>query len=256
MKIIINGGTGFIGSHLINELQLKNHEIISIKRELSRPRIELEKEPKWVLEKDKTQLKNALKNCKFFINCAAVGVSPQKADWEKLVDYNIKRTFSLLVLAKKAGIKDFLFLGTEMELNIEDLYSFESNDNLSPYAASKTSAFFLFCSYAKLNNLNMKYIKIPNVYGEGQYSKNLWPSLRRAALSGDNYKILNKNTTKSFISVAKVSKIIAKNLSVNSSKKNSVDIISIEGKKMKVGEFAMHYWKKWQASGKLIFQEK
>ena len=30
----------------------------------------------------------------------------------------------------------------------------------------------------------------------------------------------------------------------------------VEGEKMKVGEFAKHHWKKWQANGKLIFQEK
>ena len=44
MKIFITGGTGFIGSYLINALHLLKHEVIVLKRENSKPRIQLNKE--------------------------------------------------------------------------------------------------------------------------------------------------------------------------------------------------------------------
>ena len=256
MKVFINGGTGFIGSHLINKLNSKNYNIISLRRKSSRPRIKLDKDPKWISDKDTIKLKKAMNGCRFFINCAASGVSPQKASWEELINYNIHKTFSLFILAAKSGIRDFLFLGSEMEASIGKLFSIEENENLNPYSASKATAFILFCSYAKLNNLNLKYIKIPNVYGEGQFSENLWPSLKEAANSGENFIIKNKNTIRNFISVKKVSNIISENLILNDKNVNTVDVINVKGKKMRVGEFAQLHWKKWQANGELIFQEK
>ena len=106
MRVFINGGTGFIGSHLINEIHSRNFEIISIKRKFSKTRIPLNKEPKWIFDTDKNELFNAMKKCNFYINCAAVGVSPQAANWEEVINYNINISFSLLDLAKKAGIRD------------------------------------------------------------------------------------------------------------------------------------------------------
>ena len=252
MKIFINGGAGFIGSHLINEIQSRGFEIISTKRSTSRSRSPLKKEPEWISSKDLNGITSAMKKCSSFINCGALGVSPQNATWTDLIEYNINQTFSLLTMAKKSGIKDYIFLGSQMEISLEDIYSYEKNQNLNPYAICKTTAAYLFCSYAKLNNLNMKYIKIPNVYGDGQFSENLWPSLRQAALAGEDFNIKNKDTNKSFISVKKVSQIIADSLEPNSKKNNKLNIIDVEGKNMNVLEFAELHWKKWKASGKLL----
>ena len=43
---------------------------------------------------------------------------------------------------------------------------------------------------------------------------------------------------------------------LNDKNVNTVDVINVKGKKMRVGEFAQLHWKKWQANGELIFQEK
>jgi nucleoside-diphosphate-sugar epimerase len=253
MKVFITGGTGFIGSHLINEIHSKNIEIISTKRESSKPRIALMKEPTWINEGDLNELSHALKKCDIFINCAASGVSPQKCSWSDLIDYNIKKTLALFSLAKKAGLRNYIFLGSDMEVNPYTLLV-RKNEKLNPYSAIKTAAFHLIYSYSLINNLNMKYIKLPNIYGEGQYSENLWPSLKHAALSGNNYKILNSNTVKNFLSVQKATEIIAENLIFNIRKEGLLEIIKIKGEKRKVGEFAKNHWFKWKAEGKLTYK--
>ena len=39
----------------------------------------------------------------------------------------------------------------------------------------------------KSKDLNITYFRLPNVYGEGQYEGNLWPSLKNAATQGKFY---------------------------------------------------------------------
>ena len=41
MKILLTGGTGFIGSHLLQELLNWNHEVIAVRRPFSEPVISL-----------------------------------------------------------------------------------------------------------------------------------------------------------------------------------------------------------------------
>ena len=255
MKIFIIGGTGFIGSHLINELSSKNFEIISTKRKNSIPRVLIKKEPLWIDSENISEIKSALHKSNILVNCAAVGVSPQKSNWSEMIDYNITQTIMFLIIAKEAGVKNFLYLGTDMEANSK-LYSKKKAQNLTPYTATKTAAFHLIASYSIQNRLNMKYIKLPNVYGEGQYPLNLWPSLRGAALSGKDFKILNKNHIKNFLSIKKTVKLISNALDSFSSSNKKFEIINIKGEEKKVGEFAEKFWTKWKAKGKLIYEGK
>ena len=48
MRIFLTGGTGFIGSHFINQALKENIKIIALKRsQKSRTRIIINKEPEW-----------------------------------------------------------------------------------------------------------------------------------------------------------------------------------------------------------------
>ena len=253
MNILLTGGTGFIGSHLINEIHSRKFNIFSLKRKSSNIRIQLNKEPNWILDENEVELIETMKKCDIFVNCAAIGVSPQKASWNELINYNIGKSMSLFLMAKKANIKKFIFMGSSLEMESNSFLSFQDNKDITPYSVSKSAAFYLFYSYSKLNNLKMKYLRLPNVYGDGQFPQNLWPSLKKAAFAGKDYKIINNNIIRNFISVEKTTKIIADNLIFDNTIAGSPKIINLEGEKKKVGEFSEYYWKKWQAKGKLIF---
>ena len=88
MNILLTGGTGFIGSHLINEIHSRKFNIFSLKRKSSNSRIRLNKEPNWILDENEVELIETMKKCDIFVNCAAIGVSPQKASWNELINYN------------------------------------------------------------------------------------------------------------------------------------------------------------------------
>ena len=49
MKIFLTGGTGFIGSHFVNQAHRAGHEIIALRRSASSlPRIQLQRQPVWI----------------------------------------------------------------------------------------------------------------------------------------------------------------------------------------------------------------
>ena len=79
---------------------------------------------------------------------------------------------------------------------------------MSSYIASKKAFLEIFLPYAKSKDLNITYFRLPNVYGEGQYEGNLWPSLKKAATQGKDFTIKDKEVVKSFLHIDKVSKAI------------------------------------------------
>ena len=49
MKIFVTGGTGFIGSHFINQAHEAGHEVVALRRSPdSKPRTSLKQEPVWL----------------------------------------------------------------------------------------------------------------------------------------------------------------------------------------------------------------
>jgi nucleoside-diphosphate-sugar epimerase len=75
---------------------------------------------------------------------------------------------------------------------------------MSAYGASKAAAFQLLRAFAIEQGLELFYGRIFSAYGEGQYAGNFWPSLRRAALAGDDFPMTSGRQVSDFIPVADV----------------------------------------------------
>ena len=119
MKLLITGGTGFIGSHLLAELLQAGHEVVAVRRVGSEPVISLKKDPIWI-ECNLLELSNSnLAGVNAVIHLASAGVSPQKATWEDLEKINIKATLRLIQLSHEAGVRRFIAAGTCHEYGLE-----------------------------------------------------------------------------------------------------------------------------------------
>ena len=146
MNVFITGGAGFIGANLLNRISSKNYNLICSKRIGSAPRLSLKKEPKWVSIDFDKDFVNIFNGCEVFIHCAAY-FSPKKSDW--LIDsinYNIAEPMKLIYNAVNLGIKNFILLGSILELEKSYEYIKSINSDMSSYIASK-KAFLLFLPY-------------------------------------------------------------------------------------------------------------
>ena len=74
----------------------------------------------------------------------------------------------------------------------------------SPYAVSKAVGGNLMLGFARTMKLTTAYVRIFNAYGKGQHESNLWPSLMRAAESGDDFYMTRGEQVRDFIKVEEV----------------------------------------------------
>ena len=257
MKLLLTGGTGFIGSHLLAELLQAGHEVVAVRRAGSMPVIPLEQEPVW-LECTFFELTSSdLAGVEAVIHLASAGVSPQKASWENLEKINIAASLRLIQLSHEAGVRRFIAAGTCHEYgleaeNWERIPPTAPLKPITPYGASKAAGFLMLQAFAIANQMELFYGRIFAAYGEGQFAGNLWPSLCKAALRGDNFPMTDGKQVSDFIPVKTVAKHLATSCvrsDIIAGKPFVVNIASGQG--ISVLEFAKRCWIELGSSGTL-----
>lgn len=186
-KLLLTGGQGFIGSHLLKKL-IKKYKVLNIDKlsyASQRPQSKL-KNCKLL----KIDLKNYIKLEKAFnnfnpdivVNCAAeshVDNSIKKP--MNFIESNIIGTFNLLELSRMSKKKiKFLQVSTDevfgsltkKEKKFDELNSYKPK---SPYSATKASADHLVRSYGNTFDLNYLITNCSNNYGPYQYPEKLIP---------------------------------------------------------------------------------
>jgi nucleoside-diphosphate-sugar epimerase len=109
-----------------------------------------------------------------------------------------------------------------------------------------------FSQLAKELKLNLKILRIFQVYGEGEADNRLWPSLRKAAKSGDNFSMTAGEQVRDFVSVENVAERFVMSCIGEWNDSKTVNIQNIgTGKPMTTRSFAEYWWQKWGAEGKL-----
>ena len=261
MKLLLTGGTGFIGGNFINIVPEKI-EISAITRNKNKSKIKLKRKVNWIFKDLDCINPQDLKGIDAVVHFASVGVSPQKASWEQLYYSNVNCTLSLLRAAAEAGVKKVLISGSFFEYGLSaNKYKLIPPSApllpITPYASSKAAAFelaYTFCLDAKIS---LFYNRIFSAYGEGQFEKNLWPSLRKAAIDGEDFYIKNGKYIRDFILVKDVADEFLKDLNLEIFDNTAPRVRNIcSGKGTSVQDFTSLWWKKWNAKGKLLFGNK
>lgn len=257
MRILLTGGTGFIGSHLLGVLLQAGHDVVAVRRPGSVPVIPLEQQPIW-LERSLLDLKaNDLVGVEVIIHLASAGVSPQQASWQELEQINVAAGLQLIQLAHQAGIRRFVAAGTCFEYGSEAEVWDRIPPNAplrptTPYGSSKAAGFLMLQAFATAHPIEFFYGRIFTAYGEGQFSGNLWPSLHQAALAGDDFPMTEGKQIRDFIPVADVARylnIAAGRSDLQPAKPLVVNIGSGQG--LRVVDFARKQWQHLGATGTL-----
>ena len=193
-KIIVTGGSGFIGTNLVNLLIKKNYFVINIdKLTYSSNRYkekERSKKHYKLIKSDinnKRNLINVIKKYKplAIFNLAAETHVDRSIDGPKnFIEANILGTFNLLESVRyfknKFQIKLIHISTDEVYGDIKD--SKRSNENFkyepsSPYSASKASADHLVKSYIRTYGINAVISNCCNNYGPYQFPEKLIPKM-------------------------------------------------------------------------------
>jgi UDP-glucuronate 4-epimerase len=185
MRILVTGGAGFIGSHLVEKLiatghevsilddfndfydpQIKRANISGVAADVQIHRIDL---------RDGNGVNLLFQREKFdaIAHLAArAGVRPSIDQPQLYYDTNVGGTLHLLEAARGTGIQRFIFASSSSVYGIcktvpfsEDLHLTQT---ISPYAATKVAGEFLCSTYSHLYQMRVVALRFFTVYGARQ----------------------------------------------------------------------------------------
>lgn len=187
-NVLVTGGAGFIGSHLVDKLLSENAWRVTvvddfndfyapeIKRGNVRPH--LENANYQVVEadvRDLTVLQTLFENNKFdaIVHLAArAGVRPSLTEPLLYNSTNIGGTLNLLELARQFEVKQFVFGSSSSVYGVNCKVPFSESDTvarpISPYAATKAAGELLCHTYSHLYNIRAICLRFFTVYGARQ----------------------------------------------------------------------------------------
>ena len=185
MRILVTGGAGFIGSHLVEKLLRDGHDVVilddfndfydpEIKRENIAP-VSREVAIHQIDLRDSVAVRSLFRSEKFdaIAHLAArAGVRPSIQQPQLYYDTNVIGTLHLLEAARVTGVQRFVFASSSSVYGIgrttpfsEDLHLTQT---ISPYAASKIAGEFLCSTYSHLYQLRVLALRYFTVYGPRQ----------------------------------------------------------------------------------------
>lgn len=179
MKILVTGGAGFIGSHIVDAYVKKGCDVVVID-DLSTGNIK-NLNPKAKFYKidicDK-KIEKIFRQEKFaVVNHHAAQINVRKSLVDPLFDANINilGSLNLLALAAKYKIKRFIFAssggaiyGEPEKFPINEAFYLHP---LSPYGVAKVATEYYIKVFAKLSNFDYVILRYSNVYGPRQISR-------------------------------------------------------------------------------------
>jgi len=185
MRILVTGGAGFIGSHLVEKLlgaghaaailddfndfydpQIKRENIAAVSKDVSVHHVDL---------RENAAVRNLFHREKFdtIAHLAArAGVRPSIQHPQLYYDTNVTGTLHLLDAARATGVERFIFASSSSVYGVSKTVPFSEEQHLtqtiSPYAATKLAAEFLCSTYSHLYQLRVVALRYFTVYGPRQ----------------------------------------------------------------------------------------
>jgi len=185
MKILVTGGAGFIGSHLVEKLLTEDHQVSILDdfNDFYDPAIKHGNLAKVAdrISVHRADLRDARAVNEIFhrerfdmiVHLAArAGVRPSIGNAQLYYDTNVDGTLHLLEAARRVGISRFIFASSSSVYGLSKTVPFPEDLHLtqtvSPYAATKIAGEFLCSTFSHLYQMQVVALRFFTVYGPRQ----------------------------------------------------------------------------------------
>lgn len=197
-KILIVGGSGFIGSHIVLEALNRGYDVTILsltKRELSIP-IPSNRSVT-IINADvtkKDELEFSLHNCRFnyVINCSGyIDHTPFSKGGRKLIDQHLIAVINLTECLNRSELESFIQIGSSDEYGNapapqkEDLRECP----ISPYSFGKVAATHFLQMLYRTESFPSTIVRIFLSYGPGQDEKRFLPQIIRGCLDNRAFPV-------------------------------------------------------------------
>ncbi len=215
-NILITGGAGFIGSHLVDRLLGEGGWHVTVVDDFNdfyAPEIKhaniaehLKSSDYRIVDadvRDAATMTALFAEYKFdcIVHLAArAGVRPSLAEPKLYAETNINGTLNLLELAKEHGIKQFVFGSSSSVYGINTKVPFAEDDRIhqpiSPYAATKAAGELLCHAYSHLYDIRIVCLRFFTVYGARQRPDLAIHKFSRLITEGKPIQVFGDGTTR------------------------------------------------------------
>src|SRR4029453_3809929 len=185
MRILITGGAGFIGSHLVEKLlavghevvilddfndfydpQIKHANIVGFAKDVTVCHVDLR-------ENDSVRTVFNREKVEAIVHLAArAGVRPSIQYPRLYYDTNVIGTLHLLEAARVTGVERFIYASSSSVYGASTTFPFSEEQHLtqtfSPYGATKIAGEFLCSTYSHLHQMRVVALRYFTVYGPRQ----------------------------------------------------------------------------------------
>ena len=213
MRILVTGGAGFIGSHLVDKLlaaqhevsilddfndfydpQIKRANVAAVSGDVAIHRVDL---------RDRGAVNQLFHREKFdaIAHLAArAGVRPSIHQPQLYYDTNVGGTLHLLEAARLAGIERMIFASSSSVYGISKTVPFSEDlhltQTISPYAATKIAGEFLCSTYSHLHRMRIVALRFFTVYGARQRPDLAIHQFTKKILAGEPIDQFGDGTTR------------------------------------------------------------
>ncbi len=211
MKILITGGSGFIGSHLVDRLMTEGHQIV-VMDNLFRGKLEFIEQ--WLYHpqftflqediRDLQLVKKACSGCEIVYHLAAQSnVLGAVNDIRYSFETNVAGTFNVLQAANEAGVKKLIFTssreayGEAQYLPVDEAHPLNSKN---AYGASKLAGEAYCRIFQNSTKLEVAVLRLANVYGLRDFNRVI-PIFIENVINGKNLTIFGGKQLIDFIEV-------------------------------------------------------
>jgi UDP-glucuronate 4-epimerase len=185
MRILVTGGAGFIGSHLVERLLAVGHTVLILDdfNDFYDPQIKQANIAGFAKDvtvhhvdlRDGASVRNLFHREKIEVIAhlaARAGVRPSIQYPQLYYDTNVSGTLHLLEAAHVTGVERFIFASSSSIYGASKTVPFSEDQHLiqtlSPYAATKIAGEFLCSTYSHLYQLRVVALRYFTVYGPRQ----------------------------------------------------------------------------------------
>lgn len=189
MKILLTGATGFLGSHVAENLLAEGHELLLVKRSTSKLSncVQIQQKVQWLDSDNNLWIKEAADfRPEVILHCAWKGVvAIEREDWNVQL-CNLTLMEELLQVARISSTKQIICLGSQAEYGlfsgcIDESYPINPT---TKYGIMKLAALQVLRSFAGINKIEWQWLRVFSIYGERESENWLIPSVICKILSG------------------------------------------------------------------------
>lgn len=195
MRVVVTGGSGFIGSHLVEHLLEESYEVVVIDRITNHIDLRFmnDKVKHYFADiSDSNIVKKIIKKDDIVVHLAAqshVDVSFQEP--HQTILSNVLATHNIMQASLENNAKQVLIMSTDEVYGPTDIvHDFNSLNPTNPYSASKAAADMIVNSFKYMYpDLHINTLRSNNIAGPRQFIRNIIPRFSCLAIMGKKMTI-------------------------------------------------------------------